>query len=111
MSFAPYKTQITKDAGANVVPANLVRSAETGGTVTADSAASAADDVTFVPSLYKSKAAMLAVLHALLKQADIVIDESFVTGEANEVRGARPKIAQLLVQAACGRLCVVISDV
>jgi hypothetical protein len=92
VSFAPYKTALTKDAGAAVVPAAQVQRAETGGAVAASSAANAGEDVNFVQSTFDNKAAMLRQLHSVLQNVDILIDESFVLGAITEVRTQHMRI-------------------
>ena len=88
MSFAAYKTQITQDAGATFLPIAAVKRAETGDALQSEDAASADEDVTLAPELYGSRAAAMTALHGLLKQVDILVDESFLEHGCQRQRGA-----------------------
>jgi hypothetical protein len=74
VSYAPYKTQFTKDAGAQFVPVAEAQMLETSGAKSVSEAAGPA--VIFAPELYPNEAAMYMQLHKLLQKVDILIDET-----------------------------------
>jgi hypothetical protein len=77
-SYARYKTLLSQDAGAQMLPVAEVQAAETSGAKASEDAVSAGAEIKFVPSLYADNATMYTKIHPLLKKVDIFILEDFV---------------------------------
>lgn len=99
-SYARYKTQLTSDAGGQMLPAADVEEVETSGAMALEGATSAGQEVKFIVALYDSEAAMLNLLQPLLKRVDVFIYDG-TPPENGTVRAPYTTLASLWQLVSC----------